>query len=81
MKNQIYTISLHQYSSSKDNKWRTPTQGGKLHPRKSKKIIFFKKTKKKITTKDIILPLTTKITESKHFFPYYLLISMGSIPQ
>lgn len=24
----------------KDNKWKTPTQGGKLYPRKGKKIIF-----------------------------------------
>jgi hypothetical protein len=31
--NQIYTISFHK-SPSKDNKGKTPTQRGKLHPRK-----------------------------------------------
>jgi hypothetical protein len=29
------------------NRWKTPTQGGKLHPRKSKKVIF-QQTQKKI---------------------------------
>jgi hypothetical protein len=32
---------------SSDNKWKTPTQGEKLHPRKSKKIIFFIKSKRR----------------------------------
>ena len=27
---------------------KMPTQGGKLHPRKSKKVIFFQQTQKKI---------------------------------
>ena len=34
----------------KNNKWKTPTQGGKLHPRKTKKIIFLQQTQKKIAT-------------------------------
>jgi hypothetical protein len=38
---QICTISFQKSSPSKDNKWKTPTHGGKLHPRKSKKIVFF----------------------------------------
>jgi hypothetical protein len=40
-----------QYLSSptKDNRWKTPTQGGKLHPRKSKKVIL-QKAQKKIAT-------------------------------
>jgi hypothetical protein len=37
-------------SPTKDNKWKTPTQGGKLYPRISKKVIFFQQTPKKITT-------------------------------
>jgi hypothetical protein len=45
--NQIYTISLHKSSPTKDNKWKT--QGGKTHPRKSKKVIF-QQIQKKITT-------------------------------
>ena len=28
-KNQIYTISFHKFNPSKDNKGKTPTQGGK----------------------------------------------------
>jgi hypothetical protein len=28
-------------SLTKDNIWKMPTQGGKLHPRKSKEVIFF----------------------------------------
>jgi hypothetical protein len=38
--NQIYTISFHMSSPTKDDRWKTPTQGGKLHPRKRKKVIF-----------------------------------------
>ena len=38
--NQIHTISFHESSPSKDNKGEIPTQGGKLSPRKSKKVIF-----------------------------------------
>ena len=33
--------SFHNSSSSKENKWNTPTKGGKLHNRNSKKLIFF----------------------------------------
>jgi hypothetical protein len=32
--NQIYTISFQKSSLTKDNRWKTPTQGGKRHPRK-----------------------------------------------
>jgi hypothetical protein len=42
-----YTLSLHKCRCTKDNRWKTPTQGGKLHPRKNKKIIFFQQTQKK----------------------------------
>jgi hypothetical protein len=30
--------------------WKTPTQRGKLYPRKCKKVIFFQQTQKKIAT-------------------------------
>jgi hypothetical protein len=40
---------FHKSIPTKDNKWKTPTQGGKLHPRKSKKVIF-QQTQKKIAT-------------------------------
>jgi hypothetical protein len=35
-----FTISFHEPSPSKDNKGKTPTQGGKPHPRESKKVIL-----------------------------------------
>ena len=38
--NQIHTISFQESSPSKDNKGKTPIQGQKLHPRKSKKAIL-----------------------------------------
>jgi hypothetical protein len=34
----------------KDNRWKPPTQGGKLIPRKNKKVIFFQQTQKKRAT-------------------------------
>jgi hypothetical protein len=34
-------ISFPKSSPTKDNRWKMPTQGGKLYPRKSKKLIFF----------------------------------------
>jgi hypothetical protein len=40
LKNHIHTISFHESSPSKDNKGKTPTQGQKLYPRKSKKAIL-----------------------------------------
>jgi hypothetical protein len=43
-------ISFHEFSPSKDNKGKTPTQGGKLCPRKSKKVIL-QGTKKKIVSR------------------------------
>jgi hypothetical protein len=46
--NQIYTLSLHKSSLIKDNRWNTPTLGAKLQPRKSKKVIFFQQTQRKI---------------------------------
>jgi hypothetical protein len=52
--------NLHNSSPIKDNKWNIPTQGGKLYPRKSKKVIFFQSPQKKIAATNIIPPLTTK---------------------
>jgi hypothetical protein len=37
LQNQIYTLSLHKSSPSKDNKGKTSTQRGKLSSRKRKK--------------------------------------------
>jgi hypothetical protein len=47
----------------------TPTQGGKPYPRKSKEVIFFQQTQKKIATHTHTTPsLTTKITGSNNHF-------------
>jgi hypothetical protein len=60
----MYTISFHKLSPSKDNTWKTLTQGGKLYPRKRKKV-FFQQTPKKITTN---IKITSKITVSKNHY-------------
>jgi hypothetical protein len=50
-KNEIYIVSFHISSPTKDNRWKNhPAQEGKLHPRKSKKVIFIQQTQKKIRT-------------------------------
>jgi len=66
-------ISLYKYSSTKDNRWKTPTQGEELHPRKSKKVISLQRNQKKRHT-NIIPPLTTKIAGSNN---YYFLIYLN----
>jgi hypothetical protein len=53
---------------------KTPTEGGKLHPRRSKKVIIFQQTQKEIATQNIIPPLTIKITGSNN---NYSLISLN----
>ena len=45
-----------------------PTQGGKLPPSKSKKVIFFSTNTKEDTHKTTIPPLATKITGSNNHF-------------
>jgi hypothetical protein len=49
LQNQIYTISFYKSSHTKDHKWKIATQGGKLKPRKSKKVTF-QQTQKKLDT-------------------------------
>ena len=39
-KTKFTKTSFHKSSPSKDNKWNTSTQEGKLHARKRKKVIF-----------------------------------------
>jgi hypothetical protein len=66
---QIYTISLHKFSPSKDNKWKFSTQGGKLHPKKKKQENNFLLTNQKEDSHKNITPhLTTKITRSNNHF-------------
>jgi hypothetical protein len=49
-------MSFHKSSPKEDNRRKSPTHGGKLHPRKSKKLIFPQQiqTKKRDTN---IIPL------------------------
>jgi hypothetical protein len=51
MTKQIYTISFHKFSPSKDNKGKTPTKENNLLTNQREKSHI-----------NIILPLTTKIT-------------------
>jgi hypothetical protein len=46
---EMYTISFHKSSPTKVNRWKTLAQIRKLHPRKSKKVIF-QQTQNKIAT-------------------------------
>jgi hypothetical protein len=57
-----FTQSFHKSSPTKDNRWKIPTQGVKLHPRKSKKVIFQQ------THTNIFPPPTKKLTGSSNFF-------------
>jgi hypothetical protein len=60
-------ISFHKSSPTKDNRWNTPTQGGKLHSRKKQENTLSKNSKENNQT-NIIPPLTTKIMESNNHF-------------
>jgi hypothetical protein len=44
------TKSFHKFSPTKNKRGKTPTLGEKLHPSKSKKLIFFQQTQKKIAS-------------------------------
>jgi len=45
---QIYTISFHKSSPTKDDRWKIPVQGRKLQPEKERTQSTFKKHKKEI---------------------------------
>jgi len=57
-KPNLYNI-FSQIQYYKNNRWNAPTQGGKLHHRKSKKVIFFATNPKEESQSNIIPPLTT----------------------
>jgi hypothetical protein len=60
-------MSFHKSSPKKDNRWKTPTQGQKLHPRKKQESNLSTNPKEDSHT-NVILPLTTKITGSNNHF-------------
>jgi hypothetical protein len=60
-------MSFHKSSTPKDNRWKTTTQGGKLHPRKKQESNLSTNPNKDSHT-NIIPPLTTKITQSNNHF-------------
>jgi hypothetical protein len=70
MKTNLHNI-FPKSSPVKDNRWKTPTQEGKLHPKT--RVIFQQ------NQKNIIPPLTTKIKQQPLFLN--ILTSMVSIPQ
>ena len=45
--NKLTTVFYHKPNPSMDNKWKTTTQGGKLYPRQSKKIIYFSQAQRR----------------------------------
>jgi hypothetical protein len=45
-----FKLYFYQSSPTKDNRRKTPTQKGKLHPRNIKKLIFLQQTQKKRAT-------------------------------
>jgi hypothetical protein len=66
MTKQIYTVSFHKYSHTKDNKWKTPTQVGKLHRRKKQESSLLSTNPKEDSHTNIIPLLTIKITGSNN---------------
>ena len=63
---------FHKFNSTRHNIWKTPTQRGKLHPRKKQEGNLSANPKEESHT-NIILPLTTKITgSSNHLSVIYL---------
>jgi hypothetical protein len=36
----LYPANFHKSILTKDNRWKATIQGGKLHPRKGKKVMF-----------------------------------------
>jgi len=69
MNKPIYTIYFHKFSLTKDNKRKIPTQGGKLHPRKSKKHHLLSTNQKEVSHTNIIASITTKIKGNHDHFP------------
>jgi hypothetical protein len=63
-KPNLYNI-FPQISPTKDNTWKTPTQGGQLHPRKKQESNLSTNLKEDSHI-NIIPPLTTKITRSNN---------------
>ena len=46
-KNKFMKYFPQKSSTNKKNRWKMPSQGGKLHARKSRKVIFFQKTQRR----------------------------------
>jgi hypothetical protein len=69
----MYTKLFHKTSPTKVNRWKTPTQGGKLHSKKSQKVIFILQIQKKIATQT--LKLTSKISGYNN--PYSLILNIS----
>jgi hypothetical protein len=66
-KNQIHTISFHKSSPSKDNKGKTPTQGGEICPKKKQESNLSTNIKED-SHMNRIATLTTKISGSNNYF-------------
>jgi hypothetical protein len=64
-KTNLYN-TIHKSSPTKDNTWKTPTQGEKLHSIKAKSNLS--KNPKEDSHTNIIPPLTAKLTRSINLF-------------
>jgi hypothetical protein len=64
----FYTISFHKSSPTENNRWKTPKQGGNIHPRKRQENNLLTTNPKEDSHTTMIPPLTTKITGSNNHF-------------
>jgi hypothetical protein len=68
MQNQIHTISFHESSPLKDNKRKTPTQGGNYAPPQKNQESNLSTNLTKDNHKNRNQTLTTKIAGSNNYF-------------
>jgi len=74
-------MSFHKCSPTKDNTWKSPTQGGKLHPRKKQETNYHSTNPKEASHTNITPPLTTKIRgNNNHWFLISLNINEINFP-
>jgi hypothetical protein len=72
--NQFTQYLFYKLGPTKDNRLKTPTQGGKLHPRKIRNVIFFQKNRKEDSHTNI--KITSKIRGNNN---YYSLITLNGL--
>jgi hypothetical protein len=66
---------LHKSSPTKDNRCKTPTKGGKIYLRKSRKSTLLSTNSKEDSHRNIIPPIKTKITGNNDHYSLFLLLN------